>query len=401
MRNYKSQLIDYLCQFVRIPSRSSALGGEEGELQRLVALNMRRLGARVRSIETSDVPDFPKHLMCHGPARQYSDRPTVIGELGPENGPALLILAHSDTVEIFSPDLWTIDPFGGEMRDGSIVGLGSSDDKWGLATMLVLMEAVQHLTPPLRKRLIFASTIDEENGVGNGTLLLLLAGVKAEAALYLDGYGMEIDVGCLGGSNLYLRPKNQRSEVIIASDVAILAEICEAFSRQRVPLFERQYFNQNLMKDRSVQIVQKTDERGTFIMIPFYTLPGEDQRAFCYLLEEAVGEALGSSMSAYNKRYREPWFEPALVPVETPLVKHLAHSVLDVLGQEPRIATISKQDSFILTNYAAIPTVAFGCTRRFSGRGSFHNPDERLEVTELWDGFCVAYSTICSWLKSG
>ena len=27
---------------------------------------------------------------------------------------------------------------------------------------------------PLRKRLVFASTIDEENGVGNGALLLTL-----------------------------------------------------------------------------------------------------------------------------------------------------------------------------------------------------------------------------------
>src|SRR5437016_3039261 len=106
MLNYKNQLIDYLCQFVRIPSRSSALGGEEGEIQRLMALNMRRLGARVSLFETSDIPEFPKHPLCHGPTRQYTDRPTVIGELGPHDSPALLILAHSDTVEIFHPELW-------------------------------------------------------------------------------------------------------------------------------------------------------------------------------------------------------------------------------------------------------------------------------------------------------
>jgi acetylornithine deacetylase/succinyl-diaminopimelate desuccinylase-like protein len=401
MLNYKNQLIDYLCQFVRIPSRSSALGGEEGEIQRLMALNMRRLGARVSLFETSDIPEFPKHPLCHGPTRQYTDRPTVIGELGPHDSPALLILAHSDTVEIFHPELWAVDPFSGEVRDGSVYGLGSSDDKWGLATMLVLMQAIQQLMQPLRKKLIFASTIDEENGVGNGALLLLLAGVNAEAALYLDGCGMEIDVGCLGGSNLYLRPKDSISQVSVASDVALLTEACKAFSGRRAPLFERKYFNHNLMKECSVQTVQRTDERGAFILIPFYTLPGEDDKAFCSGLEDVISTALGSRISAYHKHYREPWFEPALVPIETPLVKHLASSVFDVLRKEPSITTISKQDSFILTNYAAIPTVAFGCTRRSSGRGSFHNPDERLEVTELWDGFCVAYFTICNWLKSG
>jgi acetylornithine deacetylase/succinyl-diaminopimelate desuccinylase-like protein len=400
MRNYKDELIDYLCQFIRIPSRSSASGGEEGELQRLIAHNMRRLGARVRLLETSDIPDFQKHPLCHGPDRQYRNRPTVIGELGPEDGPALLILAHSDTVQILNPPLWTIDPFGGEFRDGSIYGLGSSDDKWGLATMLVLMQAMQDLTQPLRKKVIFASTIDEENGVGNGTLLLHLAGLKAEAALYLDGYGMEIDIGCLGGSNLYLRPKEPVSQTDIESDVTLLAGACKAFSQQRVPLFDRRYFTENLMKDCSVQTVQRTDEGGSFIVIPFYTLPGEDEKRFCNSLEEAIGGALGGRMSAYDKHYREPWFEPAVVPVETTLVKHLSGAVFHVLGRDPIITTISKQDSFVLTNHAAIPTVAFGCTHRSSGLGSFHNPDERLQVTELWDGFRIAHFTICNWLKS-
>jgi succinyl-diaminopimelate desuccinylase len=400
MEKYKRQLVEYLCQFIRIPSRSSALGGEEGDLQRLIASTMRRLGARVSLIETSDVLEFTKHPFCHGPTRVYQDRPTVLGELGPPDGPALLILAHSDTVQVFQPELWTVDPFSGEMRDGSIYGLGSSDDKWGLATMLVLMEAVQHLAPPLRKRLIFASTIDEENGVGNGTLLLLLAGVKAEAALYLDGYGMEVDLGCLGGSTLYLRPKDSRLQARIANDAELLSGAFKVLSGQRVPLFEREYFKQNVMKDCSVQVIQRMDESGPFMIIPFYTSLGEDRKVFCSQLEEVIGTALGSGMSGYQMHYREPWFEAALVPRETPLVEHLVSGVRDVLGREARVATVSKQDSFILTNHAAIPTVSFGCTRRFNGRGSFHNPDERLEVSELWDGFRITYSAVCRWLES-
>jgi acetylornithine deacetylase/succinyl-diaminopimelate desuccinylase-like protein len=399
-QDLKEQSLDYLGQFIRIRSRSSASGGEEGELQRVIAAHMLRLGARVRVFEASDIPEFQEHPLCHGPARQYRNRPTVIGELGPQDAPALLILAHSDTVQVFEPDLWTVDPFCGQLRQGSIYGLGASDDKWGLATMLVLMQAVRVSMEPLKKKLIFASTIDEENGVGNGTLLLLLAGVKAEAALYLDGRGMVINIGCLGGSNLYLRPKEPISREDFAYDVNLLADACKVFSSQRASRFERPFFRQNFAKYCSVEVTQRKDDSGPSILIPFYTLPGEDGATFCKQLETVVENALRERTSAYGKSYRQPWFEPALVSAELPLVKHLSASCRAVLGCEPRITTISKQDSFILTNHAGIPTVSFGCTRRVNGPGAPHTADERLEVAELWDGFRIAQSTVFDWLKS-
>ena len=43
---YKAPFIADLCRFVKIPSRSFPTGGEEGALQRVVAGEMRRLGAR-------------------------------------------------------------------------------------------------------------------------------------------------------------------------------------------------------------------------------------------------------------------------------------------------------------------------------------------------------------------
>jgi len=84
----KQALIDDLCGLVRIPSRSLPEGGEEGQLQELVADRMRRSGARVRTFEADDYPEFLADGLCHGPDRQYTGRPTVVGELGPEDGPA-------------------------------------------------------------------------------------------------------------------------------------------------------------------------------------------------------------------------------------------------------------------------------------------------------------------------
>ena len=132
---HKKRLIENLCQVVRIPSRSSPSGGEEGELQLLVAKKMKELGARVRIFEADDIPEFLRHPLCCGPERNYRNRPTVIGELGPDDGPALMVLAHSDTVPVNQPEKWTFDPFCGAVRPPLAIGLFLRQ-RWGISTTI-------------------------------------------------------------------------------------------------------------------------------------------------------------------------------------------------------------------------------------------------------------------------
>ncbi len=401
---YKTRVVKDVCRFVSIPSRSSAVGGEEGELQLLVAELMRQAGARVRTFEADDIPEFLSHQICHGPNRQYNGRATVIGEIGPEDAPALLVLAHSDTVQINSPDDWTFDPFCGEVRDGKILGLGSGDDKWGLAVMLVIMRALQESGRTLNKRLIFASIIDEENGVGNGTLLLGLGlgGVKVEEAMYLDGYGMKVLIGNLGGSNLYLRPK-------VSMDLSyhgkVLGKMCVEFGKERARLFNQPWFEDNVRKSDSIIFRQIKDDKGDFLQIAFYTLPGEDRGGFCRDLEDRVRTCLGDDFGDYELFYREPWFEPGLSSPDTAIVKCLAESVEEVTSKSAHITTITKQDRFVLTNHFGIPTVSFGPRGVYSispdsGRGGNHQPDEYMDIEELWAGAKVAYGAVVKSLNT-
>ena len=69
LEKHNQTLIDELCEFVRIPSRSSPTGGEEGALQRVIAERMSSIGARVRVFEASDLPGFLEHELCRGPDR--------------------------------------------------------------------------------------------------------------------------------------------------------------------------------------------------------------------------------------------------------------------------------------------------------------------------------------------
>lgn len=395
----RQRLLGRLARFVAIPSRSSPEGGEEGALQSLVAAEMRRTGARVRLVNAADLPAFFSHPLCFGPDREYRDRPTVIAEMGPAAAPALLVIAHSDTVPLYAPEAWTVDPFAATIDNGRLYGLGAADDKWGLATMITLMEELAGGGGP-RKKLVFASTIDEENGVGNGLLLLMLAGIQAEAALYLDGGYFDILIGNLGGSHFYLEPVSPVDEATLAGHLARLAAACRQASAARLPLFTpHPYYRRNSHAGRSF-IAERRRYRGkSCLMINFYTLPGETPAALDKTLERLVAEALGPAAAGYRRHYRRPWFEPSLAPPDTPLAEHLAAAATALSGRRPVFGTVSKQDAFIFNNHARIPTVSFGVARR-EGPGAFHQPDEYVTLDDAWRGFRIARETVGRWLNA-
>jgi len=396
---YKPVYLDHLCKLVRIPSRSTLEGGEEGLVQRRVAAQMRELGARVRTFEANDVPGFFEHPLCCGPDREYKDRPTIIGEVGPAEAPALLVLAHSDTVPVFTPEEWTFDPFIGDIYNGEVRGLGVTDDKWGSAALLVVLRALRDSGRKLKKKVIFASTIDEENGVGNGFLLLTLAGIRAECGLYLDGYSMNALIGNLGGSFMYLKPKLPIGSENFAHHSRSITAACEAISRRRARLFDGTFYKDNMRKENSVILYEWKDDHGPFFNVAFYTLPGEDREGICGQLERMVGEALGKDLDRYVLSYLEPWFEPSLIDPGSPMVRHVCTSVEEITGRPAVVTTVSKQDVFVLNNHAKIPTVSFGPAGRIAGRGTFHNPDEALPVEEAWNGCRIAYAAVGRWLE--
>lgn len=390
---------DTLCELVRIPSRSSPHGGEEGAVQAHVAQCMRALGADVRVLQVDDVPEFYTHPLCMGPQRQYANRPTIIGTIGPAAAPALLVCAHSDTVPLFEPELWTHDPFDPWIADGNIHGLGVGDDKWGVAALLAMLRSYMESGRPLRKRLIFATTIDEEHGVGNGLLLLALAGIKAQAALYLDGMDTDFLLGHLGGSHFTLRPRASLGDADIAAHTAALDAACREISAPRAALFEEPLLRDNVMRHESVNCAMLRDAQGPYVVVRFYTVEGEDGEQMQRELEAMIRGTLGEAFSQYDMTLRYPWFEPARTDPATPLMQHLTAAYRQVMGREPRLTRGSKQDAFVLNNHAGIPTISYG-PGRSQMPGRYHAPDEFINMDIAWDALRVAHDAVWRWVES-
>lgn len=382
---------------VRTPSISDARGGCEGAVQRVMQSRFLDAGARVREL---GIPQqFFNHPLSYGPDRNYLDRPTIVAEMGPDDAPALLILAHSDTVALFEPEKWTSDPFSGEKKADAIWGLGSGDDKWGLAAMATMADALAGSHVPLQKKVIFASTIDEESGVGNGTLLLHSHGIRADAALYLDGCGLDICLGNLGGSVVTLFPCEAVSMGQLHADHQALSELCQSESERRSAMFNFPPFEHNPMRNASRLAFLRQNEEGGFLILPFYTLPGENRDNAEKEIYGLIGSALKERLSDYSVVMREQWFEPAAIPMDHWLPTDLGAAVQEITGKKPLVTTNSKIDGFVLTNHCGIPCVSFGpCPHQDgSGRGTYHEPDEHQPLPEFHIALQAVWRVIAKW----
>ena len=137
-------LVRFTQELVRIPSvHDPHRGLNEEPAAELVAAQMRSFGW---------TPMFD--LVAPG-------RPNVIAfvEGGDGPGPTLMFEGHTDVVT--EGDGWTVDPFGGEIRDGRLCGTGSADMKGGLAAMLFAGDALVR-RGPFPGRLVLAALVDEE-----------------------------------------------------------------------------------------------------------------------------------------------------------------------------------------------------------------------------------------------
>ena len=83
--------------------------------------------------------------------------------MGPRGNDALAILAHLDIVPV--GDGWTVDPFGGVIDGGRIIGRGTSDDKGPAVAALYAMKAVLESAKPLKREVRLILGCDEESGM--------------------------------------------------------------------------------------------------------------------------------------------------------------------------------------------------------------------------------------------
>lgn len=129
--------------------------GDERPLAELLVAVARREGLEANVVET------PSQGSKRGRAAAWARLP------GTGERPPVVLLSHLDVVPA-EPSGWVVDPFGGLVAGGYVVGRGALDAKGLAVTHLLAMAALARRDTRLARDVIFLSTPDEETGGRNG-----------------------------------------------------------------------------------------------------------------------------------------------------------------------------------------------------------------------------------------
>ncbi len=128
------------------------------------------------------------------------ERGSVVSRLnGTGEKPSLLLLSHLDVVAANAKE-WSVDPFGGVVKDGFVWGRGALDMKGMTAIEVMALKLLKRNGVKLKGDVILAATADEETGGLGGVGYLLNNHKDKVFAPYVLNEG--------GGSAVPLRKKN-------------------------------------------------------------------------------------------------------------------------------------------------------------------------------------------------
>ena len=146
------ELVTFTADLIRVPTVNPP-GEAYEDCARLIG---DRLAACGFDIEYHAAEGRPEHTRTH-------PRVNVIGlRRGRAANPAVHLNGHFDVVPAGAG--WTMDPFGGIVKDGRVYGRGACDMKAGIAAAVYAAEAIRRAGVELNGSVEISGTVDEESG---------------------------------------------------------------------------------------------------------------------------------------------------------------------------------------------------------------------------------------------
>ncbi|MEV4474046.1 M20 family metallopeptidase [Nonomuraea salmonea] len=319
-------------------------------------------------------------------------RPNVVAvvEGGGGPGPTLMFEGHTDVVTEGDLSAWTVDPFGGEIRDGKLWGRGSADMKSGLAATLYATRALQ-LAGPFPGRIKVCALADEE-GLMIGAHHFVSEGLAADVdgAIVAEPEAGEICAVAKGALRLRVdltgkmahgaMPQHGRNPIQAAGPLLVGLRALQDELQAAHPAHEHLgavYVTPTVLQAGSQEQVNVIPAVAS-VFVDVRTIPGVEHKDVADRVAAlAAADGITAEVSVLVDR------PPVDVPVTDPVVAALAAAHRTVTGEEPVYGGVpGTTDGTVLTHWGGVPSVVYGP----GGKWIAHQADEYVELDDIVRG---------------
>lgn len=349
------------------------------------------------AIEYHAAEGRPEHTRAH-------PRLNVIGTRhGRSARPLVHLNGHFDVVP--AGDGWSVDPFGGVIRDGRIWGRGASDMKAGIAAAIFAVEAIRRAGVPLNGSVEISGTVDEESGGFAGVAWLAqqnrIAADRTDFAIIPEPLG--VDRICIGHRGVYWFEVETRGRIAHGSmpflGVSAIDHLAIVLDRMRTrlqpalaaritsvpvvpPAARHATLNVNgIAGGQPVHGIQTpcVADRCRAVFDRRFLIEEGFERARAEIVELLEGVARDVPGFTYELRDRMV-VHPTRTPDGSPVTLALERALQRVLGRSELVASPGTYDQKHFARIAGVPhCVAYGP----GILDLAHQPDEYCDVADL------------------
>lgn len=339
----------------------------------------------------------------------------------------LILNGHLDQFPSAVGEKWTVDPYGGVIKNGYLYGRGSGDMKGGLASLLYCY--VKMLNHEHKGKIVFTGTSDEETGGrwGANWLLKNVKGIRGNAVLNGEPSGLTVRIGEKSRVPIILRAEGKAAhgsftgyvgENAILKLVQILPAIHslnglepeltpeeQELTKKVTRGYARQYGHESsemheVLRKVTVNIgtirggakdniIPANCESEIDIRLPLGITPKEIKKK----LEDIVQDRESTVSVDYNRH-------PDIITGTThtsenrKIVKLLLSNSIRQTGKKPELSFTSGGTDCRFWRELGVPAVSYG--PRVYGMGGV---DERIKVEDLWITTRVHMGTIIDFVS--
>ena len=321
---------------------------------------------------------------------------------GGNDGPTVYLNSHLDTVQLCSG--WKHDPFGGEIEDGKIYGLGALDMKSGCAAILSALKAFHDNHKAFNGKIIASFVSDEEGPFGLGTDAVIASGltegvdvsiVTEPSAAFTKGKFPNICLGARGGYGVIVEFFGKSAHAANPHEGVNAA--VEA-GKMMAHLDSIQFKKDEHLGEGCICVVSVQSDGGA-CSVPDYAkvqlfrhmVPGETKETIVKELEDVIQRAgvICSYMISFREAPSEGTeaFLPYTIPEDNKYVKQLKDACKSITGEDASITYFQSIGDFnYLGTRIGAPCIIFGADGE-----NYHSNDEYVTLDSLIKSSAILY----------